>query len=50
MISGLESQEIQQICDVQEVLKNDPSILDETFDLIDFNTPHKDKQGQRLAQ
>ena len=43
MISGLGNHEIQEICDVQGMLTNDPSILDETFDLIDVNTIHKDK-------
>lgn len=45
MISGLENHEIQEICDVQELLRNDPSIIDETFDLIDLNIPHKDKDA-----
>ena len=45
MISGLESHEIQEICDVQELLINDPSIIDETFDSIDLNIPHKDNDN-----
>lgn len=50
MISGLESEEINEISEVQQLIRNDPNLLNESFDNIPYdNLPDEiEKQLQDL--